>query len=60
MPTPPNKPVPIGQPLPLSDADLDALAVITPEDIEAAKKLWRDSVPDEFRDLLDTTQVIEE
>jgi hypothetical protein len=52
--------IPLGKPLPLSDADLDALAVVTPDDIEAAKRLWRESVPDEFKDLLDATQVIED
>ena len=51
--------IPLGAPLSLSDDDLDVLAIITSEDIEAAKKLWRDSVPDEFADLLDTTVTVE-
>jgi hypothetical protein len=55
-----KKQVPLGAPLPLSGADLDALAVITPEDIEAAAKLWRETVPEELADLLDATQVIED
>jgi hypothetical protein len=55
-----KKQVPLGAPLPLTDADLDALAEITPEDIEAAAKLWRETVPEELADLLDATQVIED
>jgi hypothetical protein len=54
-----KKQVPLGAPLPLSDADLDALAVVTPDDIEAAAKLWRETVPEELKDLLDTTEVME-
>ena len=51
--------VPLGAPLPLSDADLDALAEITPEDIEKARQLWREANPDELASLLDTTEVVE-
>jgi hypothetical protein len=52
--------IPLGSPLPLSDADLDRLAQVTPSDIEDAAALWRESVPEEYADLLDTTQIIEE
>jgi hypothetical protein len=44
--------VPLGKPLQLTDAELDALAVITPEDIQAAKALWSQAAPDKFKDLL--------
>ena len=33
----PTNPIPLGPPLDTPDADLDMLALVTPEDIEAAK-----------------------
>jgi hypothetical protein len=53
---PDKKKVELGAPLPLSDADLDALAEITPEDKEAAAKLWRKANPGELADLLDAEE----
>lgn len=50
--------IPLGNPLPLSDDDLDELAKVTPEDIEDAKKLWKASVEPEVEDLLDTTETV--
>lgn len=50
--------VPLGAPLPLSDADLDALAEITEEDIAEAKQLWKEANPD-LADLLDVVEEIE-
>jgi hypothetical protein len=44
--------VPLGKPLQLTDAELDALAVITPEDIQRAKALWSQAAPEQFKDLL--------
>lgn len=52
---PPNK-VPLGKPLELTEEELDALAEITPEDIEAAKRLWRKAAPAEFKNLLDAEE----
>ena len=51
-------PVPLGKPLELTDEELDLLAEVTPDDIEAAKKLWRKANP-ELRNLLDAEEVIE-
>lgn len=50
--------VPLGKPLELTDEELNELAKITPEDIEAARKLWRKANPD-LADLLDADEVIE-
>lgn len=36
-----------------SDADLDALATITPEDIERAQRRWREIASPKFKALLD-------
>lgn len=47
----PNK-VPLGKPLPLSDDDLDTLAEVTQEDIDAARALWKKANPD-LAELLD-------
>jgi hypothetical protein len=38
---------------PLSEEELDALANVTPEDIERARAWWREHAPDGFEDLLD-------
>lgn len=51
---------PLGKPLPLTDAELDALAEITDDDIERARALWRRTVPPEFRDLLDAEYIPDE
>lgn len=51
--------VPLGAPLPLSDADLDELSKVTPEDIQKARQLWIEAVDDELASLLDTTEVVE-
>lgn len=37
----------------LTDAELDALAEISPEDTERAKQMWREEASPAFRDLLD-------
>ena len=52
--------IPLGKPLELTDADLDELAKITPEDIQKARRLWITSVDDEIKSLLDTTEVVKE
>jgi hypothetical protein len=52
--------IPLGKPLELTDAELDELAKITPEDIKNARRLWIESVPDEIKGLLDTTEVVTE
>ena len=52
-------PVPIGEPLPLNDFDLDKEAEITGEDIAKAKKLWREFAPVPLKDLLDAIPVNE-
>lgn len=49
--------VPLGKPLPLSEADLTEAAKITDEDIERAKKFWRMFAPEKFIDLLDAETV---
>lgn len=52
--------IPMGKPLQLTDDELDQLAEVTEEDIQAARKLWIESVPDEIKGLLDTTEVVAE
>jgi hypothetical protein len=54
----PDKKVPLGKPLELTDKQLDELAKVTPEDIKNARRLWIESVPDEIKDLLDITEVV--
>lgn len=41
-----------------SEADLDALAVITDADIEAARRYWLRVLPRRYRDLLDATSTV--
>ena len=48
-----KKSVPLGEPLPLTERQLDMAAVITGEDIKEAKELWRESAPEKFWNLLD-------
>jgi acyl-CoA reductase-like NAD-dependent aldehyde dehydrogenase len=38
---------------PATEAELDAAAEITPEDIARAQEAFRESAPKQFRDLLD-------
>jgi hypothetical protein len=45
--------IPPGDPLPLSDADLDELSKVTAEDVKRARELWRKAALDQFKDLLD-------
>lgn len=51
--------VPLGKPLPLTDKELTDAAVITEEDIENARKFWRENAPEKFIDLLDA-EIVEE
>lgn len=52
-----NKAVPLGKPLPLSDAMLDEMAKVTTADQVKAAELWRNSAPAEFKTLLDAETV---
>ena len=58
---PEKKKVPLGNPLPLSDEDLDKMT--TADEIKKAQKdaeeLWRKSVKPEIADLLDATETEE-
>lgn len=51
----PKPKVPMGAPLEWSDEDLDALAEVTPRDIQAAQERWRTRAPKRYRNLLDAT-----
>lgn len=51
-----EKKVPLGNPLPLSDADLYELARITDEDIKKAKKLWKKAAKPKLSDLLEAKE----
>lgn len=55
-----KKKVPLGEPLDLTDAQLDQLAEVTPTDIEKAKVLWRTHAPEETKTLLDAETIEEE
>ena len=52
MPTPEKK-IPLGKPLQLTDEQLEELAQIMPADIEKARAFWRAHAPEGFEDLLD-------
>lgn len=52
MATPP-KPKPVGHAEPWTQADIDALAEITPEDIASAKATFKRLAPKRARTLLD-------
>lgn len=54
---PDKKKVPLGKPLLLTDKQLEYAAIITEEDIEAAREFWRMFAPDKFVDLLDAELV---
>jgi hypothetical protein len=54
---PDKKKVALGKPLQLTDAELEELAKITPEDIREARKLWIESVDAELKHLLDVQEV---
>jgi hypothetical protein len=41
----------------LTDADLDELAIVTPEDIVAAAEWWRTNAPKRYKGLLDAKDV---
>jgi hypothetical protein len=49
--------VPLGQPLEWSDADLDTLSQISPQDVQAAQQRWRNVAPTRYRNLLDAVPV---
>jgi hypothetical protein len=55
-----DKKVLLGQPLPLTDEQLDVLAEVTPADIEKAKAFWRTHAPEPFETLLDAETMEEE
>lgn len=44
---------PRGKPSKLTKAELLKQTTITPEDVAAARKAWRDDVPARFRGLMD-------
>jgi HK97 family phage portal protein len=46
----------LGEPLNLSQEELDQLAEIAPDDIEAARALWHEAAPEDLGDLLDATE----
>ena len=53
----PAKVIPLGKPLDTPDADLDMLALVTPEDIEAAKADARARMGSKGAALLETERV---
>lgn len=38
----------------LTDADIEAMAEISPEDIDAANAFWKEHAPEDFKDILDS------
>jgi hypothetical protein len=56
-PTPPDDPPRAkGKAIRRSDEELDALAEVTPEDIEAARDLWDKDAPERYRGLIDAEE----
>lgn len=50
----PDEPkVPLGKPLDLTDAELDALAKVTPEDVRKERETWNKQAPEKFDGLLE-------
>lgn len=58
MPGESPDPIPIarGAPPVRTDADPDALAAITPDDVAEAKRYWRRKAPAKFKGLLDAKE----
>ena len=52
----PTNPIPLGKPLDTPDDELDMAALVTPEDIEAAKADGRARMGDRGAALLDTAK----
>lgn len=52
----PRKPVEVGLPLDLTEAELDQAAEVTPVDVASAKGLWVHAAPKALRDLLNAEQ----
>lgn len=46
--------LPIGKAPVLTDAELDEMAEVTPEDVAEALEFWEQNAPEEYRDLLDS------
>jgi len=57
---PDKKKVPLGKPLALTNTELTKASVITEEDIENARKFWRENAPEKFIDLLDAELIEDE
>lgn len=55
-----NKRKPLGKLPPLTNEQLDQMAEVKPEDIEAAAALWRASVKPRYKALLDAMEQDEE
>lgn len=55
----PDKKIPMGKPLELTDEELDILAQVTEEDIAEARRRWIKVVPAEIKSLLDA-EVVDE
>ena len=55
MPNP--KSVPLGQPLKLTDKQLEQAARVTDVDVAKVKEFWRNNAPREFKTLLDAQPV---
>jgi hypothetical protein len=60
MAEPTAKRVPLGQPLQLTDEQLDQFAEVSQEDIEKAKAFWRNNAPPKFASLLDAETLEED
>lgn len=54
-----KKKVPLGKPMPLTEKQLTEAAVVTDEDIDLARRLWRESAPEKFFNLLDAEPIEE-
>lgn len=48
-----GKKAPLGKPLSLTAKQLADAAIVTDEDIEEARRFWRENAPEKFIDLLD-------
>jgi hypothetical protein len=53
----PKKRVPLGQPLQLTEKQLDELSKVTPADIAKAQVFWRARAPKKYTSLLDAQTV---
>lgn len=52
----PKRKVPLGAPIVWTDAEMDALSAVAPEDLEAARQWWEQNAAPRYRGMLDAPE----